>query len=233
MDKIPIATVATAWSDEHTGQGFILIMHEVLFFGNDLDHSLINPNQIRHNGFHVYDNPYETDPNRQMGIVINEQDRVPFQSQGTTIFFNSRFPTDHEMDTFTHVVLTCETPWDPSGIAMPGGIVTNRFVQKLQSIQSFHGTYRHHHMYETDYTTYRNFGDTEQLQMERFVQSVNVDLAPNGITSVSKLYSSTRHSQYTPEHIAKIWNVGIGIAKNILSTTTQKGIRHAVLPLNR
>ena len=151
MDKNPIATVATAWSDEHTGQGFILIMHEVLFFGNDLDHSLINPNQIRHNGFQVYDNPYESDQDRQMGIVINDTKRVPFTSEGTTIFFKSRYPTDDEMETLPHVVLTCETPWDPSGIVMPGGTTpTNRVAQKVQSLQ-FHGTNRHHHMYETNY----------------------------------------------------------------------------------
>ena len=150
MDKNPIATVATAWSDEHTGQGFILIMHEVLFFGNDLDHSLINPNQIRHNGFQVYDNPYESDQDRQMGIVINDTECVPFTSEGTTIFFKSRYPTDDEMETLPHVVLTCETPWDPSGIVMPGGTTpTNRVAQKVQSLQ-FHGTNRHHHMYETN-----------------------------------------------------------------------------------
>ena len=231
MEKIPIATVATAWSDEHTGQGFILIMHEVLFFGNDLDHSLINPNQIRHNGFQLFDNPYETDPNRQMGIVINETDRIPFQSQGTTIYFNSRFPTDLEMETYPHVVLTCEAPWDPSGIAMPGGLTQDRFVQKVQSLQ-FHGTNRHHHMYETDCVAYSNFTDTEQLQMERAIKSINVDYT-SGAVNIAQLHSTTRHSQFTPEHISKIWNVGIGIAKDILSTTTQKGVRHAVLPLSR
>ena len=189
MEKIPIATVATAWSDEHTGQGFILIMHEVLFFGNDLDHSLINPNQIRHNGFQLFDNPYETDPIRQMGIVINENDRIPFQSQGTTIYFNSRFPTDLEMETYPHVVLTCEAPWDPSGIAMPGGLTQDRFVQKVQSLQ-FHGTNRHHHMYETDCVAYSNFMDTEQLQMESAIKSINVDYT-SGAVNIAQLHSTT------------------------------------------
>jgi hypothetical protein len=32
---------------------FILIINEVIYFGNDLDHSLIKPNQIHHNGFVV------------------------------------------------------------------------------------------------------------------------------------------------------------------------------------
>jgi len=231
INKVPIATVATAWSDEHTGQGFILIMHEVLFFGSDLDHSLINPNQIRHNGFQLFDNPYETDPTRQMGIVISDTDRIPFQSEGTTIYFHTRFPTDHEMETYPHVVLTCEAPWDPSGIAMPGGIIQDRFVQKVQSLQ-LHGTNRHHHMYETDCVTYSNFGDTEQLQLERAIKSINVDYT-SGSVNISQLHSTIRHSQFTPEHISKIWNVGIGIAKDILKTTTQKGVRHAVLPLSR
>ena len=200
VDKVPIATVATAWSDEHTGQGFILIMHEVLFFGNDLDHSLINPNQVRHNGFQLFDNPFETDPTRQMGIVLNESDRIPFQSQGTTIYFNTRYPTDHEMETYPHVVLTCEAPWDPSGVAMPGATFQDRFVQKVQSLQ-FHGVNRHHHMYETDCVLFSNFGDTEQLQMERVIKSVN--MTDDGMAVVSQLHSSTRHSQFTPEHISK------------------------------
>lgn len=231
MEKIPIATMATAWSDEHTGQGFILIMHETLFFGNDLDHSLINPNQICHNGFQVYDNPYEVDQTRQMGIVISDDERIPFQSAGTTIYFHLRYPTDFEMDTFTHVVLTSEMPWDPSDTIMPGGAARDRFVQKVQSL-AFHGSNRHHKIYETDSVTYATFGDTEQLQLERIIQSVNVD-TPSRMDSISELYSLTRHSQFTPEHVAKIWNVGVGTAKDILATTTQKGVRHAVLPLSR
>jgi hypothetical protein len=47
IDEIPVATVATTWDDPETGQTFILIMHQALYFGKQLDHSLINPNQIR------------------------------------------------------------------------------------------------------------------------------------------------------------------------------------------
>ena len=76
------------------------------------------------------------------------------------------------------------------------------------------------------------FGDTEQLQLERIVQSVHVEL-DSKVVMIPELYSSTRHSQYTPERISRIWNVGIETAKDILATTTQKGVRHAVLPLTR
>ena len=107
---------------------------------------------------------------------------------------------------------------------MPGGATpSNRVAQKVHSLQ-FHGMNRHHRMYETDCVSHSNFGNTEQLQLERIIQSINVDITKNGSSTVAKLYSSTRHSQFTPEHISKIWNVGIEIAKDILHTTTQKGV---------
>ena len=61
IKDVPIATVATAWSDPNTGESFVIIIHEALYFGNSLDHTLVNPNQIRAFGIDVYDNPYERD----------------------------------------------------------------------------------------------------------------------------------------------------------------------------
>ncbi len=61
VPDVPIATVATTWSDPLTGKGYILIMHAVLYFGDKMDHSLTNPNQLWHYGVVVHDNPYETD----------------------------------------------------------------------------------------------------------------------------------------------------------------------------
>ncbi len=114
-------------------------MNEILFFGNDLDHTLINPNQLRHNGFQVFDNPYDLEPSRQMGIVLNKTDRVSFHSEGTTIFFHSRYPTDADMDNLPHVILMSDIPWDPSGVVMPGGIAVDWFMHKVRSL-AFHGS---------------------------------------------------------------------------------------------
>ena len=90
VQDVPIATVVTAWSDPYTGQGYILILHEVSYFGNNMTHSLINPNQLRHYGIEVFDNPYDMDPARSMGITMpGSNDVIPFLSQGSTIFFTS------------------------------------------------------------------------------------------------------------------------------------------------
>jgi hypothetical protein len=60
-------------------------MHKVLYFGNKMDHSLINLNQLRHYGVVVRNNPYETDPTRAMGTEIDNNDLIPFSLQGSTV----------------------------------------------------------------------------------------------------------------------------------------------------
>ena len=62
-----------------------------------MDRSLINPNQLGHNGLTVHDNPYQTDPKQAMGIEIDDTDLLPF----TTHF------TNHG----THMAYSCLEDW--------------------------------------------------------------------------------------------------------------------------
>ena len=56
---VPIVTGATAWTSKVNGQTYILVFNEALWMGDVLEHSLINPNQLRHFGVTVQDNPYD------------------------------------------------------------------------------------------------------------------------------------------------------------------------------
>ena len=56
---VPIVSGATAWDDPVTGQTYILVINEGLYYGNKMDHSLINPNQIRDYGIPLWDNAYD------------------------------------------------------------------------------------------------------------------------------------------------------------------------------
>ena len=58
IKDVPVARVATKIITPQ-GETLILIVNEALYFGPSMDHSLINPNQIRHYGIPVCDNPYE------------------------------------------------------------------------------------------------------------------------------------------------------------------------------
>jgi hypothetical protein len=49
-----------------------------------MDHSLINPNQIRESGIPVYDNPFSQS---QFGINCND-DFIPFNTMGAIVYLS-------------------------------------------------------------------------------------------------------------------------------------------------
>ena len=58
LQNVPVVTGATTWIHPNTGQPYLLIFNEALYYGTKLDHSLINPNQIRSFGIDLWDMPF-------------------------------------------------------------------------------------------------------------------------------------------------------------------------------
>ena len=88
----PIVTGATAVTSLATGETLILVFHEAIWMGSQLDFSLHNLNQLQHHGVIVQDNPYA-----DMSLHIASVDNtfvMPMQTEGTAIFFDSRTPTN-------------------------------------------------------------------------------------------------------------------------------------------
>jgi hypothetical protein len=184
IPEIPVATVATAWDDRNTGQTYILIIHQALYFGPQLDHSLINPNQIRVTGIPVCDDPY--DRHRHLGIDLGEI-QIPFQTEGNTIYFSSRVPTEEELDNHQYLTLTDVEDWDPTTTDL-----TDHITKEVKAVNSQDG---------------RNI-ETESDQIlggispiyshtmleTRVAQSVRI---------IAQVASKTRHSKVTPEHVAR------------------------------
>ena len=82
ITNVPIVAVATAYDDPITHATFILVFHKALFYGKKLDHSLINPNQVRANGIPYRDNPY----NHERGLSIQADPlSIPLLTDGTKI----------------------------------------------------------------------------------------------------------------------------------------------------
>ena len=59
LTNVPIITGVTAWDDPQSNTTWLLIVNEGLFYGDKLDHSLLNPNQVRHYGNIFQYNPYD------------------------------------------------------------------------------------------------------------------------------------------------------------------------------
>jgi hypothetical protein len=114
---VPIVRGATAVTSQTTGKTYILGFNEAIWMVDHLDHSLLNPNQMRHHGFTVQDNP---DSNVSLHIApYNDEFILPVQADGTTIFFDSRTPTNQELVDCPHIELSPSAPWYPCNVRFP------------------------------------------------------------------------------------------------------------------
>ena len=118
MTGVPIVTVATGYTAA-SGARFILIFNESLWIP-ELENSLMNPNQLRHFGIEVQDNPFHKDPI----IIRKEEDSGGFvaclKSSGTNIFIDTWTPSERDLSEYPQIVLTDSEPWNPHIVSFPG-----------------------------------------------------------------------------------------------------------------
>ena len=124
--QVPIVTGATAWTNPVDDITYILIFNESLYFGPKLNHSLLNPNQLRYHGVTFMDNPF--DRSQDLSIQADRGPSIPLHLQGTKVLFQSRVPTRHELSTCEHIEMTSIHPWDPEKVIL--GETTSHQMQR-------------------------------------------------------------------------------------------------------
>jgi hypothetical protein len=87
IQEIPVARCCTVWTNQDDSMEYLLVGDQMLWFGTQLPHSLINPNQLRAYGIDVNDDPF--DPTRDFGID-SEQVLIPFDTTGTIVTHTNR-----------------------------------------------------------------------------------------------------------------------------------------------
>jgi len=227
MKDIPVARCATAYTHPATGTTYILVFNEALYFGKSMDHSLINPNQVRSFGIPVSDNPFDT--GRPFGID-HEDLFVSFRTEGSTVCFDTRVPSDDELESCKFVKLTDgDTEWNPHEVDMS----SNRHAGGYDSVK---------HLAAVSVSAdQRSYGETDAV-----LNSISMGLAPHTATTiaiesvnvetshyVASASSTTQHSSVTPERVSRLFGVGLNKAKDLLRVTTQRGVRTAVHPITR
>ena len=81
--NIQIVSATTAYTDQTSGQTYILVINECLRFGENLSNTQLNPNQLRYSGVTVFDNPFDRE---HPAISIHHEEIViPLLQSGTTI----------------------------------------------------------------------------------------------------------------------------------------------------
>ena len=79
--------------------------------GDLMKHSLINPNQLRHYGVIVQDNPMSPKP-----MHIRTEDsrfNLELKMKGTTIFADTFTPSEKELHECPHIIMSSAHEWNP------------------------------------------------------------------------------------------------------------------------
>ena len=90
------------WTNAAYGMPYLLIFHESLWMGDKLNHTMVNPNQIRAYGVNVQDNPFDAKP---LSITTDDAS-VMLYSEGTIICGDTRTPTEPELSQLPRLILT-------------------------------------------------------------------------------------------------------------------------------
>ena len=106
---LPLATVAGLVQSQHGP--VCVIMHQYAYQGKGKTiHSCV---QIEHFGNEVNDKSSKVKDGKQC-IVTLDGYILPLQFHGGLPYLEMRPPTDHELDSLPHVVLTSDNEWNPS-----------------------------------------------------------------------------------------------------------------------
>jgi hypothetical protein len=118
LQDVPIAFVCTVWENPKTGELWMLVFHEALYFGQQLKESLLCPNQMRAAGVTIEDAPIQVDASSSHSIKIRGTLEIPLEMHGVISHLRTRLPTNEEIELyregqFQSVDLTEDTPWEP------------------------------------------------------------------------------------------------------------------------
>ena len=130
ITDVPVVTGATLWTSLHDGDKYILIFNEALWMGDTLQHTLVNPNQLRVYSTTVQDNPFSSSP---LSFDPANGPVIPLTTMGTIIYCTTRAPSDQELSSLPHITLSSSATWDLHNVVFPSNCVEGE-----NTIQIFH-----------------------------------------------------------------------------------------------
>jgi hypothetical protein len=84
---------------------------------DNMQSTLVNPNQLRHYGTTIQNNLYSNAP---MSLQSPDEDFIcPLLSEGTVIYIDTWTPSQEELDMLPKIVLSSPHEWDPQRLEFP------------------------------------------------------------------------------------------------------------------
>ena len=127
-----IVAGATNVIDKITRNSFIMVVNEALCYGNKLNHSLINPNQLRCYVTMFWNNRFS--PNRDICLEKCEGNTIDPIPDSTKIVFRSHVLMEEELRTLPHIEVTYGSEWNPNTVRL-GKVSTDNNINAFHSQQ--------------------------------------------------------------------------------------------------
>ena len=244
INDVPIVTAATAWQSPSSGQVYILVFNEALWMGDTMDTTLINPNQLRHYGTHVQDNPMSNHP---LSIVTEDCEfSMNLTMAGTIVYADTYTPSSIELDTCPHIQLTSSLPWDPNNVKFPSPtsslseVVANKRNVSVTKLSNNNIVLSQDENLDVDdlHTVFnldniqRKIASMTTLPTH-LQRDEALDPGSTDATQPPTFSSSDRHSDVNAQTLSERWGISISTAAKTLKKTTQRFLRSAILPLGR
>jgi hypothetical protein len=240
IQNVPIVHAATAWQSKETGQTYILVMNECIWMGDTMSHTLINPNQLRHFGTQVQDNPMSSQP---LSIITEDNEFcMELTMSGTICSVDTFAPSEKELRTCPHIVLSSPHQWDPHNVIFPkckrtldetvGGL---RYVSTVISAPNQNYIDENETIFDLNKINRKiaSMKVTQSMPAQKKLERSNIDPGSSDVPLINTFQSSARHTDVSPQELSERWGISIATATNTLKKTTQKFLRSAVLPLSR
>ena len=120
MENLPLANVLYACATQD-GETFILRVNIAIYLGDQMEDSLLCPNQCRENGVLIDTRPsiYCNSESAATMECPERNLRIPIRHHGPLPFIPVRRPTMNETMTCSYIDITTEAEWDPYGPQSP------------------------------------------------------------------------------------------------------------------
>ena len=254
FNNVPIGTVATSWVDPLSGETFVLVFPQTLYFGDRMSHSLLCPNQLRSYGIIVDDTPRQFDSSSSHSIVVpGDNVKIPLEMSGVISYFSSHLPTDDELVNCRRLVMCSDVPWDPND---PSFALQERAAVHHHSGVSAvrqHGDSGYGDSKEDDGNISLLPTPAELLPDDelacRLISALNIasdDWIGDGTSGYEddglfgnqdrKIFAMSlveKQSVVTKEVLARRWGISLDTAHRTLRATTQRGVRSFINPTDR
>ena len=191
-----------------------------------MDHSLINPNQIRDYGIPLWDNAYDKTRNGELSIELDKSVKVRIRSQGTKILFESRAPTREELQGCTKIQLTSKKEWNPHQVKMSKVMVSSVSAIRPNDVNE--------NLLESVDPSLMGLKKKLSAMVPRYIAEVKrYDDSLEDIPTQQTYTSTERHIKMSAEVLADRFGIRLERARQTLRVTTQRGTRSALLPISR